>query len=360
MKIKRRIKRTTRQYFIVALICIVVIGGAAIFTSAVVTGQIKEEYQALLTKAHYDIKINQRNVYVATSEIMGGNYITEDNVEKKTVYASQPEKIYITDKDIGKIALVDIPVGTQLINSMLTDKEISSELRELEYNVIYISSNIANNDTVDVRISYPNGENYVVLSKKAIKGVVSETATCYLWLEEEELLRMSAAIVDAGLYSGTKLSVTKYVEPNIQQASAVTYTPSLSILALLESDPNIVERYSQELNKEVRKALENRLAKSMETDVSAISWDTNSNDNILPATSPVATPTHTPQQLPMQTPTQTQISPPTQLPTTSQTPFARKDEVEEQEDNSELGSVTDYLFYAEEKIAGEGDIEYGE
>ena len=41
----------------------------------------------------------------------------------------------------------------------------------------------------------------------------------------------------------------------------------------METDPNILERSSQALEKEVRKALENRLANSMSTDVSEISWD---------------------------------------------------------------------------------------
>ncbi len=64
---------------------------------------------------------------------------------------------------------------------------------------------------------------------------------------------MSAAIVDASLYHGSKLYMTKYIEPNIQEASIITYTPSVSILSLIENDPNIVNRCSQVLNKEVRR-----------------------------------------------------------------------------------------------------------
>jgi hypothetical protein len=139
------------------------------------------------------------------------------------------------------------------------------------------------NDTVDVRIFYPNGESYVVLAKKEIKGLLPDTLGVYFWLEEEELLRMSAAIVDAGLYPGSRLYVTKYIEPNIQEASVVTYTPSLSILSLIENDPNIIERCSQDLSKGVRKALENRLAESITAGVSNISWDINSDTSNLPS-----------------------------------------------------------------------------
>ncbi|NLK29347.1 MAG: hypothetical protein GX306_13595 [Clostridiales bacterium] len=308
MVIRKKLKRSTKQYLIVALICIVVIGGAAIFTSIIITGQIKEEYEAKLQEAHQEMEMNRRKVFVATADIMAGEYITDENIEERIVYASQPVESYATKGELEMVALVDIPAGTQIIRSMLTENQISSELREIEYDVIQISSNIMNNDTVDVRIAYPNGESYLVLSKKAIKGLTMDTLTCFFWLDEEELLRMSAAIVDAGLYPGSKLYVTKYIEPSIQKASQVNYVPSLSILSLLESDPNILERCSQELNRNVRKALENRLAASMELDVSEINWDIHPNPQ----------------------PKQTE------------------------------GKSQDYLFYAQEEKAMEGDVEYGE
>jgi hypothetical protein len=133
-------------------------------------------------------------------------------------------------------------------------------------------------------ILYPNGENFVVLSKKLLKGLQPDTSYCYLWVDEEELLRMSAAIVDAGLYPGSRLYMTRYIEANIQDPSIITYTPSISVLSLIENDPNIINRCSQVLNKEVRKALENRLARSMDIDVKEIQWDINGETIYVPET----------------------------------------------------------------------------
>ncbi|HWT27084.1 MAG TPA: hypothetical protein VN131_04025, partial [Mobilitalea sp.] len=242
-----------------------------------------------------------------------------------------------------KVALVNIPSGVQVIKNMLTKDKVSSELRELEYSVINLNSNVVSNDTVDVRICYPNGESYVVLSKKVIKGVDTETSICFLWLEEEEILRMSAAIVDAGLYPGAKLYVTKYIEPSIQEASIVNYTPSLSILSMIEQDPNIVDRYSQELSKEVRKALENRLASSMETDVSSISWEVSSENQFLSSPSPTPVPPIASEDEPA----------PTSEPEIAKNPAASGT-------SGELGSTQDYLYYAQEKEAKDGVVEYGE
>lgn len=273
MRFLRRIKRTTRQYIMVAFICITVIGIAAIATSVTVIGQIRQEYEYMLDEADREMNENKKSVWVALSDIKSGEVLSEEKVEERIVYSSQPAESYISRGDFGKAVLIDIPEGTHIIKSMVAKNNVPAILREVEYDVIQVSSNIEVNNFIDVRIFYPNGETFVVLSKKQLKGYQPDTAVCYLWVDEEELLRMSAAIVDAALYTGSKLYMTKYIEPNVQEPSLITYTPGISVLKLIENDPNIVDRCSQILNIEVRKALENRLSASMETEVGNIRWD---------------------------------------------------------------------------------------
>jgi hypothetical protein len=272
-------KRTTRQYIIVAIICIVIIGTAAIFTAIVITNQIKEEYETLLVEAYNDISINQREVYLAVENIIAGDIITEEKVKRQTVYSSQPQDSYITNNDIGTMSLIDIPIETHIMNSMVTESTVSSELREVEYQVININSNIVSNDTVDVRIFFPNGEDYVVLTKKVLRGYSGETSTCCVWLTEEEIIRTRNAIVDAYLYTGAFLYTSKYIEPNVQEATIVTYTPSVGAIELIQDNPNIIETATNDLSTLVRKALENRLAESLSKDVSSPQWDLE-DDNI--------------------------------------------------------------------------------
>ena len=333
MRIKKRIRKSYRQNIFVVLLCIVVIGGAAVFTCIFFTDQIRYYYVAQLNEANCVIEQNQKVIYVASTDIMPGDYITKENIERISVFTSQSEKVFISQDDIGKLALINIPEGTHITNMMLTENVVASQVREVAYNMIHISSNIWSNDTVDLRISYPNGETYIVLSKKIVQKLDTDTSTCIFWLDEEELLRMSAAIVDAGLYSGTKLYLTKYIEPNIQGASIVNYTPSLSILTLIENDPNIVDRCSQKLNKDLRKALENRLADNMELDVSEISWDINSN---------LFT-----------------ISDDTKKNNTNSIEKVNEErEISNDMEDKEIES--DYLIYIQEERAKEGEIEYGE
>ena len=66
-------------------------------------------------------------------------------------------------------------------------------------------------------------------------------------MSEEDILRMSNAIVEAYVMTGSKLTVTKYVEPGLQGAATPTYAVSQAVLGLIEKDPNI--------RKEAREAL---------------------------------------------------------------------------------------------------------
>lgn len=357
MIFKKKMKRSTKQYLIVAFICIIVIGSAAIFTSLLIASQIKDEYEAKLKVTNDERELNQRTVFVAIDDIMAGDIITKDNIMEERVYASQPAELYYRlEGDDINIAVVDIPKDTQITKSMTTNNQIDSVIREVQYDVINLSSNVFNNDTIDVRISYPNGESYIVISKKIIKGIIPESTNCFFWLNEEEIHRMSAAIVDAVLYPGSILTTTKYIEPNIQDESVVTYTPSIAILTLLETDPNILERCSQELNKEVRKALENRLATNMELDVSAISWDVN--PNIM-----IATTVDTEEGKPSRTE-------PIIDDETINSQWNNKKDYNNETVNNQNDSETDidlgthnnddYMFFSEEKKAIEGETELGE
>lgn len=279
MKLHNRMKRTTKQYIVVALICIVVIGGAATVTSCLFTNQIKAEYDSLIKEAESEIEANQRSVYVSLREIKAGEELSNDVVEKRRVYSSQSQETYITEKEIGTLALIDIPKETYVMSSMVTKNSVAPELREVEYQVIYHGSNILSGDTVDVRLFFPNGEDLIILTKKQIKNIAADNLTIYLWLAEEDILRMSSAIVDTYNYSGAKIYITKYIEPNLQNASFSTYEPSLATIQLILNNPNIIETATNSLSKEVRKAMENRQADSMNIDVSSIDWELSPNQS---------------------------------------------------------------------------------
>ena len=71
-------------------------------------------------------------------------------------------------------------------------------------------------------------------------------------VSEEEILTLSSAIVDAYRIIGSKLYVTKYTEAGMQKAATPTYVVTSETAALLNSDPNILNKAKEALRDRYR------------------------------------------------------------------------------------------------------------
>lgn len=232
--------RWIRTQVIIGCICITVIVFAFLASYFLYIKQMKSSYQRQLDIANEKVEKSRKDVYVAKEKILFGEYITKDKLEKVEVFSSHPRGIYISDEDINKVSLVEIKKNMPIFKVMLTDSDAYNHEREEEFRIISLNSNLANNDYIDVRILFPNGENYIVLSKKAIKDISLEDNNFFMWLNEEETLRISSAIIDSCLYEGSELYTAKYIEPVTQEPSTVTYVPSREVIELIRENPNIV------------------------------------------------------------------------------------------------------------------------
>ncbi len=270
--IRRRLKRTPHRHVVIILVSLILIFiGLILFYFTIIKG-IKNEYQHNIDVLKEQLEEKEIYVYEAKVDIPAGSQIKEEDLIYRVSCSDKPQKYFMTKEGIGMTVLMDIRAGTQVIKGMLTEDRVDSNLREVEYNIFYINNNVVQNDYVDVRIRFPNGEDYIVLSKKRILSPNIESFQCFLWLKEEEILSMSSAIVDAYLYSGTILYTTKYIEQNLQEESIPTYQPSLASLTLMEQDKNILDKASMEVNRQLRKAMENRLTEYMNLDISNVNW----------------------------------------------------------------------------------------
>lgn len=146
------------------------------------------------------------------------------------------------------IAKIDMKANTILTRSAITasDERTTDDLRKEEYNVITLPVDLGPDEYVDIRLMLPNGQNYIVVSKKKVTIPVSNGAyladTIQMNLTEEEILLMSSAIVENFQIDGSKLYASRYVEAGNQNVATVTYAPSDSILALISNDPNAVPK----------------------------------------------------------------------------------------------------------------------
>ncbi|BCN32418.1 hypothetical protein [Anaeromicropila herbilytica] len=266
----RRLTRSEKQYLILGILSVIIIILAFSILYFATVRQVEHKYKGKLQKAETQISNNKRMVYIANKNITAGEQLTSQNTTYTEVFSSTPSKYFINKDDIGKIAAVSINKKVHILKDMIVDEKIGSDIREEEYKLFTLNTNLKENDIVDIRIVYPNGENYIVLSKKSLKNLQLDQNLCYLWLSEDEILSLSSAVVDAYLHKGTKLYTSKYVQPSLQEESKITYIPNQSVMDLMKKDANILDIATLNLNQQARAELEHRLE----------SFDTQNGENI--------------------------------------------------------------------------------
>ena len=220
-------------------------------------------------------------------------YITDKNGQQQLAsILTMQDKAYYTDQNKNKvnvtiasnavIAKVALKANTVLSTSLITraSEVVTNDLRKQEYNVIALPINLVTGDYVDIRLMLPNGQDYVVLSKKQVTVPVVNGAylvdTIQMRLKEDEILNMNSAIIDNYRLAGSKLYATRYDEPGVQNVATVTYYPLSDVTKMLENgrDPNADELvklaiYSiRERRQEIRDDIEKNSNYKSDTDVS--------------------------------------------------------------------------------------------
>lgn len=188
------------------------------------------------------IKRENKDYELKQEEETGNYYITKNN-----------DKEYIELNSVPLVAKVSMKKNTIITTDLIakSDTAITDDLRKEEYNMLALPMDLESGDYVDVRLLLPSGQNFIVVAKKEvtipqIAGVDSQD-TINLNLGEDEILSLSSAIVDAYRLDGAKLYVTKYAEAGIQNAATPTYIANAETVALIQKDPNIVQKAKSEL-----------------------------------------------------------------------------------------------------------------
>lgn len=123
---------------------------------------------------------------------------------------------------------------------------------------VYLPSDLRKGDVIDVRIQFPTGQDYILLSKKNIDRL--QNPAFWTTLSEQEILLLSSALVDAYLHEATIYALT-YVEPQLQEKAILTYPPNAEVTKLIASNPNIVKTAEKQLELTLRSTLEDDLSK---------------------------------------------------------------------------------------------------
>ena len=193
------------------------------------------------------------NRYQVGQEENTGNFYIERNGQRE----------YLELDSVPIVAKVDMNANTLITTDLISrgDSVVQDDVRKQEYNVVILPIDLTTGDYIDIRLMLPNGQDFIVVSKKEVEiPVVGETDsldTIWVNLSEDEILHMSSAIVDAAKINGAKLYATKYTEPGMQNAATPTYVVSAESSALLQSDPNVLESAMEAIRNRYNVALRN-------------------------------------------------------------------------------------------------------
>ena len=255
----RRISKSKKK-IVGAVACSVLVMSVGFgITFFVSRNQMQQEHEEQMMLLQNEIFSNQVTTYVAKEPIAAGQALTEQNTIMQDIfYQGGNSEPLITEDDFGKIVVADIPQGEAIYKTMV-GTQLQDTLRETEYACFALSSNLKKYDFVDLRIMFPNGENYIVLSKVSLMKINHQTNNCILWLTEDQIMQISSAIVDAYMYQGTILYTTKYIEDSQKKTNA-NYVPTADCITAMANDENIVDKAKLSLNASVREALDTRLA----------------------------------------------------------------------------------------------------
>ena len=118
---------------------------------------------------------------------------------------------------VGKKLKIAVKDKTILTSAMLLsdDDEVSADLRTKEFNMISLPSDLEVGDFIDIRIVFPNGEDYLVVAGKEVQqiGTSADSNTIFLNLTEEDILRVSGAIIESYISDSVNIYAVKYVNP---------------------------------------------------------------------------------------------------------------------------------------------------
>ena len=198
--------------------------------------------------------------FVFAENMIAGDIITAEDLKGVQVKAeSAPIDSFVSgdaalEKIVGRKMRINAEKKTIVAASMFTEEDdtLSKDERLQEFNMIALPSDLEVGDFVDLRITMPTGENYIVVNGKEVKQIGSnaDSNAVFLQLNEEEILRTTAAVLESYLDDGYKIYANKYVKPSEQlyDYTRVDYVKKFedALKALLEerqkfADENLVE-----------------------------------------------------------------------------------------------------------------------
>jgi SAF domain protein len=211
------------------------------------------------------------NFWNNNNKDIAGRTITDDSLQAISVPSSLVGTAYVTNKEdiVGKYYKVNIEPGTPITSDLVMEDKMDNTLRDIDISVSTWVVGMRVGDYVDIRLTLPYGEDYIVLTHKRIQSIGDKTVKMYL--TEDEWNTYQSAMVDYYLYSqkGARIYFSKYVAPGLQTEATAFYAISDRVKEVIRTNPNIVNLAQMEAQSALRPVIDGYLeqAKSPNTTV---------------------------------------------------------------------------------------------
>lgn len=227
--------------------------------------EVRRLEHELLSYQELEDTYHNASLWVLNTSLDAGDTIQEDACTKVIVKSQDMAQISLLESPEsieGLSAKTSLQKGVILAEDMFFDAGAHEEdTRLVELTELILPSWLSQNDMIDIRIRFPNGEDYIVISHQKVRKLLADETELYgiqLELGEEELLRLSSARVDRELYSGCDIYITKYAL-DFQESAQKNYPVNPDVFTLMEWDPNIRTLLTVEGEQDKRTLLESHI-----------------------------------------------------------------------------------------------------
>lgn len=246
---------------LIAVGCVLLVAAGCI-TTFLVTNHFHQQETETLTAQMATLQARLDDIgpivecYTVRTVVEPGQQLTEDLLVAQNIPMSFVNDDFCSKADIlGTAAVTDgenvypasgyfaktyIEPGTPITKSLLMAEKIIDSSREIDVIANRWPIGLKEGDYVDIRLTYPMGEDFIVMSHKRVYEVNDQTLK--LHVTEEEFMMYQAALVDyyIGASNGMDIYFTKYIEPGVQAPAYTYYSVPENIARVCALDPNII------------------------------------------------------------------------------------------------------------------------
>lgn len=215
-----------------------------------------EEFKLQKEQTQSEEEIIKIGVYLLTETVQKGDVIKQEMLKRVDLIDSIVPANAVLDISmiIDQKATMALEANTLITSTVIIKPELSEITADLvEIRDIHIPGIMEVGDTINLRIHFPTGQDYLVLEKKTVDFLTTEEDCFYVTLDEEEILSYASAREDLLLYPGTMFYISKehtlYKEMDAQDLAIETtdyisypLNPNALQLSIRYADPEILKQ----------------------------------------------------------------------------------------------------------------------